>query len=362
SPSISPSVKANISQHLPPKTETRPNTSFNLTCTATGSELNFTWTYGNNHYNTSTDGCHSDGICVHEITSSETPLKKTSILAVGGAMVVAGSETDVRCTVTQNLPDRFEPETLVSHGTVTVAKSDELDSDVSENTKEDIEEVTSPTSATSSSSSETPSTNDVGTTPPNPTPLLNDLHILLIILVVPVTIIVLVGLYLLYRYKRRTPDGENCYKRRTPDGENGEIAADCYPTRAATSPSNHPLVSMSSDESDGSFDSSVLPEFLHLFHHAASRFLTLVLPSSFHSWLSTSDPRQTSIPLPGLFNNRATNQLYHAVNHRTRQVRSKRCQKDQTCTIFSTLHELIVKDTRTGAVKKICWPQPTPDL
>ncbi|CAI8039443.1 hypothetical protein GBAR_LOCUS21944, partial [Geodia barretti] len=104
------------------------------------------------------------------------------------------------------------------------------------------------------------------------------------------------------------------------------------------------------------------PEFLHLFHHAASRFLTLVLPSSFHSWLSTSDPRQTSIPLPGLFNNRATNQLYHAVNHRTRQVRSKRCQKDQTCTIFSTLHELIVKDTRTGAVKKICWPQPTPDL
>ena len=55
-------------------------------------------------------------------------------------MVLAGSETDVRCTVTQNLPDRFEPETLVSHGTVTVAKSDELDSDVSENTKEDIEE------------------------------------------------------------------------------------------------------------------------------------------------------------------------------------------------------------------------------
>ena len=59
-------------------------------------------------------------------------------------MVVAGSETDVRCTVTQNLPDRFEPETLVSHGTVTVAKSDELDSDDASDeggdTEEDIEE------------------------------------------------------------------------------------------------------------------------------------------------------------------------------------------------------------------------------
>ena len=45
-------------------------------------------------------------------------------------MAVAGSETDVRCTVTQNLSDRFRAETLVSRGTVTVAEGDELDSDV----------------------------------------------------------------------------------------------------------------------------------------------------------------------------------------------------------------------------------------
>ena len=132
-------------------------------------------------------------------------------------------------------------------------------------------------------------------------------------------------------------------------------------SRESTSPSNHALLSMNSDESDGNFVDSppqLLPGFLQLFHNAASRFLTLILPASFASWVTTNYPRHTSLPLRSMFNNRATNQLFHVVRHRVRQVRSKHCHRDETCTLYNTVHELIVKNRRTGEVKKICWNQP----
>ena len=111
-------VGAAITTPLPLNTMIQANHPGNLTCTAVGSELQFNWYYGNKHFIPS-DDCRN-GICVHLISSPDDPLIVTSVLSLSGVETVAGSQTETRCVVWQNVTRGFGSRNLTSRGIVTV--------------------------------------------------------------------------------------------------------------------------------------------------------------------------------------------------------------------------------------------------
>ena len=105
-PSLCYTVEATITNGLPPQISVTVGDPLELNCTASGHELDISWSLGGKTYSLS-DECRN-GVCVHFERINDLTL--TSHLTLTSIDTASPRETPVECIVRQELPEVFSAE------------------------------------------------------------------------------------------------------------------------------------------------------------------------------------------------------------------------------------------------------------